>query len=69
MFAWQSVSGQVRISWHERIAEVLFDRPDQLNALSLPMLEDVGSALRELGAGDACNGIVLTGAGRAFSAG
>ena len=48
---------------------VLFDRPDQLNALSLPMLEDVGSALRTLGASGASDGIVLTGAGRAFSAG
>jgi enoyl-CoA hydratase len=66
---WQSSSDQVDVRWHGRIAVVLFDRPDQLNALSLPMLADVGSALRLLGTGEACDGIVLTGAGRAFSAG
>jgi enoyl-CoA hydratase/carnithine racemase len=50
---WQSNSEQVDIHWHGRIAVLLFDRPDQLNALSLPMLEDVGSALRMLGTGEA----------------
>ena len=69
MSSWQSQSQQVAVSWQGRIAVVLFDRPAQLNALSLPMLEDVGSALRMLGAGEECDGIVLTGAGRAFSAG
>jgi enoyl-CoA hydratase len=66
---WQSESQLVDVRWEGRVAVVLFDRPDQLNALSLPMLADVGSALRVLGTDEACVGIVLTGAGRAFSAG
>jgi enoyl-CoA hydratase/carnithine racemase len=66
---WQSNSERVEIRWQGRIAVLLFNRPEQLNALSLPMLEDVGSALRMLGTGEDCDGIVLTGAGRAFSAG
>jgi enoyl-CoA hydratase len=67
--SWHSQSKHVEVSWHGRIGVVLLDRPAQLNALSLPMLEDVGSALRMLGTGETCDGIVLTGAGRAFSAG
>lgn len=69
MSRWQSQSKQVEVSRRGRVGVVLLDRPDQLNALSLPMLEDVGSALRMLGTGGASDGIVLTGAGRAFSAG
>lgn len=69
MSRWQSQSKQVEVSRHGRIGVVLLDRPDQLNALSLPMLEDVGSALRMLGTAEASDGIVVTGAGRAFSAG
>ena len=69
MARWQSQSQQVQVTWHDRIGVVLFDRPDQLNALSIPMLEDVGSVLRMLGSDGTADGIVLTGAGRAFSAG
>ena len=61
--------GLVDVSWHGGIGVLLLDRPDQLNALSIPMLEDVGSALRMLGSAATSNGIVITGAGRAFSAG
>ncbi len=51
------------------IGIVRLDRPYKLNALSVPMLEDVGDALRFLGAGEEAAGIVITGSGRAFSAG
>ena len=69
MSGWQSQSGQVEIGRQGRIAVLLFNRPEQLNALSLPMLEDVGSALQTLGTGEDCDGVVITGAGRAWSAG
>lgn len=45
------------------------NRAEKLNALSVPMLQDVGEALRRYGRTGASSGIVITGAGRAFSAG
>jgi enoyl-CoA hydratase len=61
-------SGFVEVEFDDEIAMIRFNRPEKLNALSVPMLEDVGTALRALGTGGA-SGIVITGAGRAFSAG
>ena len=66
---WDGRSGHVVVERDESIAIVRLDRPDKLNALSVPMLEDVGEALRFLGSGDKAAGIVITGSGRAFSAG
>ncbi len=65
---WESRSGHVEVRWEDRIAVLVLSRPDRLNALDLPMLDDVLDALRVLGSGPA-DGIVVTGAGRAFSAG
>ena len=62
-------SGHVRIERRDRVAIVRIDRPDKLNALTVPMLRDLGSALRTLDEDEACAAIVLTGTGRAFSAG
>ena len=45
------------------------DRADKLNALSIPMLTDLRDALTTLGSGSDATAIVLTGTGRAFSAG
>jgi enoyl-CoA hydratase len=62
--------GGIRTERVDGVAVVTMDRPEKLNALSLAMLRDLGTALRELGAPeDGVDGIVLTGAGRAFSAG
>jgi enoyl-CoA hydratase len=51
------------------IAVVRLDRADKLNAMSVPMLSDLGDALRTFGSGSEARGIVLTGTGKAFSAG
>jgi 2-(1,2-epoxy-1,2-dihydrophenyl)acetyl-CoA isomerase len=51
------------------IATLTLNRPDRLNALSQDMLRDLRSALTRLGVDDAVGAIVITGAGRAFSAG
>ena len=50
------------------IATLRLDRPDKLNALDIPMLHDVRDALAALGV-ESVGGLVLTGTGRAFSAG
>lgn len=50
-------------------AVIRFSRPEKLNALSVPMLKDVGAALERWGSGGEARAIVITGEGRAFSAG
>ncbi|MDD9941737.1 MAG: enoyl-CoA hydratase/isomerase family protein [Myxococcales bacterium] len=57
------------VSVHERVCTIALKRPDALNAITPTMLRELESALDEA-AGDAQIGvIVLTGTGRAFSAG
>jgi enoyl-CoA hydratase/carnithine racemase len=50
------------------IAVLQLDRPEKLNALNLPMLQDIRDGFEHLDQSDA-NGVVITGSGRAFSAG
>lgn len=50
-------------------AWLTLNRPDKLNAITLEMNEAVIAALREASSDDEVRVIVLTGAGRAFSAG
>lgn len=52
-----------------RVATLTFNRPDKLNALTPDMLTDVFRLVAEAGADPAVKVIVLTGAGRGFSAG
>jgi enoyl-CoA hydratase/carnithine racemase len=51
------------------VATVVLSRPEKLNALTPEMLVALGDALEALAADDATRVIVLTGEGRAFSAG
>lgn len=51
------------------ITTITLNRPDALNALTPRMLEALGSALETAGEDDDVRAIVVTGAGRAFSAG
>ncbi len=51
------------------VAVLTLDRPHKLNALDVPTRLRLAALLRELGTGERVRGIVLTGRGRAFSAG
>lgn len=51
------------------IATITINRPGRLNALTWATMDDIGEAIRDLGAQPATRVIVLTGAGRAFCAG
>ncbi|NBH12056.1 enoyl-CoA hydratase/isomerase family protein [Amycolatopsis sp. SID8362] len=51
------------------VAVVTFSRPEKLNVLDVDTRLRLAALIRELGTGEAVRGIVLTGAGRAFSAG
>src|SRR5713101_4129654 len=52
------------------IAVITLNRPDKLNALSFPLMQELGDALTRYEADDEVKAVILTGAGeRAFSAG
>ncbi|MBM0126763.1 enoyl-CoA hydratase/isomerase family protein [Pimelobacter simplex] len=51
------------------VAVLTIDRPDKLNALDVGTRLRLAELVRELGTGDTVRGIVITGRGRAFSAG
>lgn len=53
----------------DAVALVRLDRPDRLNALGVDLVADFGRVLDEVEADGAVRAIVLSGAGRAFSAG
>src|ERR1700680_4264589 len=52
------------------VALITLNRPEKLNALSFPLMQEVDDALSEYEADDGVKAVILTGAGeRAFSAG
>ncbi|RSN55066.1 AMP-dependent synthetase [Amycolatopsis sp. WAC 04182] len=51
------------------VAVLTFRRPEKLNALDVATRRRLASVIREFGTGESVRGIVLTGEGRAFSAG
>lgn len=53
----------------ERVRTLVLDRPEALNAFDAAQYDAVAEALLAAGADDGCRVAVLTGAGRAFSAG
>lgn len=53
----------------DKVAVVTLNRPDQLNAVNAELIAGLHSAFATLGAERSCRAIVLTGAGRAFTAG
>jgi enoyl-CoA hydratase/carnithine racemase len=60
----------ISIDRHDRVAIVTLDRPDKLNAIGEHAdCEDLVEALETLNADSSVSAIILTGAGRAFSAG
>ncbi|HET7473900.1 MAG TPA: enoyl-CoA hydratase-related protein [Candidatus Limnocylindrales bacterium] len=59
----------LRVEIADAIATVTLDRPDALNALTVPLKEALSAAFADLAADRDVRAIVLTGAGRAFCAG
>jgi enoyl-CoA hydratase/carnithine racemase len=57
----------VRIA--DGVATIVLDRPEVLNAITAEMLEALAESLDRLAVDDSVDVVVLTGAGRAFSAG
>lgn len=59
----------LKLDVRERVARLSFNRPDALNALSTPLLEEFVATLRACDAREDISVIILRGEGRAFSAG
>jgi 2-(1,2-epoxy-1,2-dihydrophenyl)acetyl-CoA isomerase len=59
----------LRVEVADAVATVILDRPDALNALTVPLKEALLDTFRTLDEDAAVRALVLTGAGRAFCAG
>jgi enoyl-CoA hydratase len=51
------------------VRRLTLERPEQLNAMTAELCEELHGALREIAVDRACRAVILTGAGRAFCAG
>jgi len=60
----------IRYEVSDAIGRITLHRPDRLNALTMPMMEELQVVLRRIAAGrDGVRALVITGAGRGFSSG
>lgn len=64
-----TVEGFVDVHVVRDVAVLTLNRPDKLNALDVATRLQLAALVREHGTGETVRGIVLTGTGRAFSAG
>lgn len=60
---------RVRLETHQHVRTVVLDRPDALNAMDRVMLAELSDVLGVVAADREARALVLTGSGRAFSAG
>lgn len=63
------MTDQILLETKDKIATITFNRPDNLNSFSTEMIEGYVAALKECQENDDILVVVVTGAGRAFSAG
>lgn len=63
------VTDKVNVSVDGRVATVAMNRPEALNALDVDMIRGLVTKLKEISESDDIDIVVLTGNGRAFSAG
>ncbi|GAC1662665.1 MAG: 2-(1,2-epoxy-1,2-dihydrophenyl)acetyl-CoA isomerase PaaG [Candidatus Limnocylindrales bacterium] len=59
----------LRLDIADAVATITLDRPDALNALTVPLKHELLAALERVAADRSVRAVVLTGAGRAFCAG
>jgi methylglutaconyl-CoA hydratase len=58
----------IQLAYDSRVATITLNRPDKRNAISFELIDDLLGALKEVEASDAIV-LIVTGAGKAFSAG
>lgn len=59
----------IEVTKRDRVATILFNRPEKKNPLSRPMISDIIAALDRIDQDDAVSAVIFTGAGSAFCAG
>lgn len=59
----------VSVHDHDAVRRIRLDRPEKLNAVDTPMLDELSSRLSETAADNSVRVVLLTGAGRAFCSG
>jgi 2-(1,2-epoxy-1,2-dihydrophenyl)acetyl-CoA isomerase len=59
----------IRVERDGAVATITLDRPEALNALTIPMKVALAAVLQDIGGDRAVRAVILTGAGRAFCAG
>ena len=64
-----AVEQQVQVHIHEGVALIQLNRPEKLNAIGALMRSQLADAIKQAERDDAVRVLVLTGSGRAFSAG
>src|SRR5438477_915294 len=52
-----------------QVALMRFNRPEKMNAITYEMIDLIGDAVKQAASDDRVRSVVLTGSGRAFSAG
>ena len=62
-------SDVITIEKQGHIATIWLDRPDKLNAMNLPMWDDIPRAMETVGADPEVRAVIIAGKGRAFTAG
>jgi 2-(1,2-epoxy-1,2-dihydrophenyl)acetyl-CoA isomerase len=63
------MSGCVLVKTDDRVATVILNRPDRLNAMNDELLDDLVEALEGVASDPSLGAVVITGAGRGFCAG
>ncbi len=60
---------QIAYEVEDRVATITLDRPDRLNAFTVPMMRELIDAFDRVDADDDVRAVIVTGRGRAFCAG
>lgn len=63
------MSEEISNKQEQRIATITFNRPKVLNALTIPMLDELEGMIDRLNEDESCKVIIITGEGRSFAAG
>ena len=67
--AWQEKYRCIGFESHERVLKVKFSRPEQLNAVNARLHTEMSWLFRDISDSSTCDVVVITGDGKAFSAG
>jgi len=63
------MNARVSITVADHVADVRLTRPDKMNAIDLPMFEEIAATIAQLGDMPGVRAVVLSGEGRGFCAG